>query len=141
MKYILDTSVAFKWEVPEPDSNKANHLRDDFRNAIHELLAPDVFPIELAHSLTRAERQGRIPVGHAALLWMDAMTTSPVMVSSAPLIPRAIAISSRMRIGVYDCLYVALAEREGGDFVTADTKLVANLQGQFPFIKDLATFP
>jgi putative transposase len=40
-------------------------------------------------------------------------------------LPRAIAISSAVRIGVYDCLYVALAEREGCEFVTADARLVA----------------
>ncbi len=33
MKYVLDSSVAFKWEVPETDSDKANLLRDDIRNA------------------------------------------------------------------------------------------------------------
>jgi len=43
MKYVLDASVAFKWVVPEPDSDKANLLRDDFRNGIHELLDPIYF--------------------------------------------------------------------------------------------------
>ena len=33
-----------------------------------ELLAPDVFPIEIGHALTRAERQKRIPVGAAVAL-------------------------------------------------------------------------
>jgi predicted nucleic acid-binding protein len=32
-----------------------------------------------------------------------------------------------MHVGVYDCLYVALAEREKCDLVTADEKLVRNL--------------
>jgi predicted nucleic acid-binding protein len=36
---------------------------------------------------------------------------------------------------------VALAEREKCDFVTADDKLVKNLQGQFPFIKSLSSLP
>ena len=56
MKYVLDSSVAFKWEVPETDSDKANRLREDFRHSVHEFLAPDFFPIELAHALTRAVR-------------------------------------------------------------------------------------
>ncbi|MCI0685515.1 MAG: type II toxin-antitoxin system VapC family toxin [Gemmataceae bacterium] len=60
MKYVLDSNVAFKWGVPEPDSDKANRLRDAFRNSLHEFLAPDFFPIELGHALTRAERQNRI---------------------------------------------------------------------------------
>jgi predicted nucleic acid-binding protein len=60
MRYVLDSSVAFKWVVPESDSDKAILLRDETRQGSHELLAPDVFPIEIAHALTRAERQGRV---------------------------------------------------------------------------------
>ena len=56
MKYVLDSSIAFKWLVPEPDSDKATALWDDYRSAIHDLVSPDVFPQELAHALTRAER-------------------------------------------------------------------------------------
>src|ERR1700730_10162425 len=104
MIYVLDSSVAFKREVPETHSDKANLLRDDLRNAIHELLGPDFLPLELAHALTRAERQGRIAVGHANLFCADAMTTPPVLLPSVPLAVRAIEISSSIRIGVYDCL-------------------------------------
>ena len=64
MKYVLDASVAIKWVIVEPDSNKAT-----------------------------------------------------------------------------DCLYVALAEREGCELLTADTKLITNLQTSFPFITSLATLP
>jgi hypothetical protein len=35
------------------------------------------------------------------------------LVSYLPLMSRAIDIASQMRCGVYDCLYVALAEKEG----------------------------
>ena len=141
MKYVLDSSVAFKWVVPETDSDKADRLREDYRNAVHELCSPDVFSSELAHALTRAERQGRIPVGQAALLWGEVMTSPPQVLPSAPLIPRAIDISSQLRIGVYDCLYVALAEREKCALVTADDKLVKNLQLHFAFLTSLASLP
>jgi predicted nucleic acid-binding protein len=46
-----------------------------------------------------------------------------------------------MKVGVYDCLYVALAEREDCEFVTADDKLVRRLQPHFPFIVALAALP
>mgnify|MGYP001608937228 CR=1 FL=1 len=141
MKYVLDSSVAFKWEVPETDSDKANLLRNDYRNALHELLAPDFFPLELAHALTRAERQARILVGQANLYWTDAMTTPPVLFPSLPLAIRAIDLSSLLHIGVYDCLYVALAEREKCDFITADDKLMNNVQKQFPFVRHLQSLP
>src|SRR5437764_15204539 len=132
MRYVLDSSVAFKWVVPEHFSDKAQRLRDDFRNAVHDLLAPDVFPAELAHALTRAERQGRLTPGEALTLWTEVMTTAPTLFPSVPLMPRAISISSSVHMGSYDCLYVALAGKEKCEFVTADDKLVKNLQSQFP---------
>jgi predicted nucleic acid-binding protein len=141
MRYVLDASVAFKWEVSETYSDKALILRSDFQQGIHELIAPDFFPLELAHALTRAERQGRIPLGQAVLLWAAAMTTSPLLMPALALAKRAIEISSHMRIGVYDCLYIALAEREKCDFVTADDRLVNSVQRQFPFVKHLKTLP
>ncbi len=69
------------------------------------------------------------------------MKTCPLLSPSVPLAPRAYTIASVARIGIYDCLYVALAEQEGCEFVTADDKLVKNLQAQFPFIVPLASFP
>jgi predicted nucleic acid-binding protein len=58
-----------------------------------------------------------------------------------PLLPRDYEVSSQTRKGVYDCLYVALAEREGCELLTADVKLIANLQPKFPFITPLASLP
>jgi predicted nucleic acid-binding protein len=141
MKYVLDSSVAFKWVVRELDSDKADLVRADFLNGIHELLAPDVYPVEVAHALTRAERQARVIVGQARHLNLDVLTTPPQFHSYRLLLTRAVDISSQMRIGVYDCLYVALAEREKCKLVTADDKLIKNLQGMFPFIVSLASMP
>ena len=141
MKYVLDSSAAFKWEVAEIDSDKAIRLRDETRRGLHVLLAPDVFPIEVAHAMTRAERQGRVSPADGWRLWLGIMADSPALQSYLSLIPRAYAISSAARIGVYDCLYVALAEREGCELITADNRLVANLQTHFPFIKALSIFP
>ena len=62
MKYVLDASVALKTVLKEPDSAAAIALRDDFKNQIHQLIAPDTLPIEIAHALTRAERRGIIPI-------------------------------------------------------------------------------
>ena len=54
---------------------------------------------------------------------------------------RAVEIASDMRCGFYDCLYVALAEREGCELVTSDQKMVAKLQKRFPFIVPLSRLP
>jgi predicted nucleic acid-binding protein len=67
MKYVIDASTAFQWEVPEPDSLKAIQLREDYRNGIHELISPDIFPAEVGNALIVAERKGRIVAGQFAV--------------------------------------------------------------------------
>ena len=127
--------------MPEPFSAKANDLRDAYRTALHQLLAPDVLAAEIAHALAKAERQGRIAPPQGSVLWTDIMTTQPVFAPSMPLIPRAFAIASGARIGIYDCLYVALSEREQCEVVTADVRLMNALQKQFPFIIHISSLP
>lgn len=41
MKFVLDASVALKTVLKEPDSAAAIALRDDFKNQVHQLIAPD----------------------------------------------------------------------------------------------------
>lgn len=94
MRYVLDSSVAFKWEVPEPDSDKADRLREDFRNALLEVLAPDIFPVELGHAFYKAERRKAIQIGQAEVFWDDAKTTAPLFLSTLHLVPKAIALAS-----------------------------------------------
>jgi predicted nucleic acid-binding protein len=141
MKYVLDASVALKWVLPEPLAAKARQLRDELQQQVHELLAPDVFPAEVAHALTRAERKKPIPLGYAAAFLANVLRTSPVLHQYIPLLARATDISSQARVGIYDCLYVALAELQQCELVTADDKLVKNLQPSFPFIVALAHLP
>ena len=109
MRYVVDSSVALKWVLPEPDSDKADLLREDYRNGIHQLIARDIFPVEIAHALTRAERRNLIAVGQAEPLLADVLSTAPVLYPYLSLLRRTVAISSAERVGVYDCLYVALA--------------------------------
>jgi predicted nucleic acid-binding protein len=141
MKYVLDSNVALKWVLSEPDDAKAIRIRDEFIQGIHELLAPDIFPIEIAHSLARAERRGIIQQTEGWTKLSDVLSTPPDLHPYLPLLARAFAIASQARIGVYDCLYVVLAEREGCDVLTADDRLVRTLQPLYPFIKALASVP
>ena len=69
MKYVVDSSVAIKWFVVEALRPKEIRLRDDFQNGALELLAPDLFPTEIANVLLVIERAKRIAprrCGHIA---------------------------------------------------------------------------
>ncbi|MBI1899990.1 MAG: type II toxin-antitoxin system VapC family toxin [Planctomycetia bacterium] len=109
MKYVVDASVALKWVLVEHHSSQALRLRADFQQQSHELHAPDVFPAECGHGLARAERRGIVPAGGTAALLGDIGTTFPQLHDSVALLQRAAALSSSLRLGFYDCLYLALA--------------------------------
>lgn len=132
--FVLDSSVAVKWALPEPGSAKALAIRDDILKQVHEVIAPDVFASEVAHALTKAERQKIIPFGEAATHLADIMDAGPALVPFLPLLARAVDISSATRIAVTDCIFVALAEREGCELVTADQRLITNLGSQFAIV-------
>lgn len=141
MKYVLDASAALRAVLPGPLGPKAIQLQDEYLRKIHDLLSPDIFPAEVASALTKAERQKLIPVGEGALHYADLASRWPAFQSHLPLTSRAMEISSQTRSAFYDCLYVALAEREGCEMVTADDRLLNNLQGRFPFIVRLSALP
>ena len=141
MKYVLDSCVALKWVLPEPQSAIAIRLRNSYHLALDELLAPDVFSVEVLHALTRAERQKRLQPGDGWPLWQSILGDLPTLHGQASLLKRAYEISSSVRIGIYDCLYVALAERERCDLITADQKLVNTLRGSFSFVISLGSLP
>jgi predicted nucleic acid-binding protein len=141
MRYVLDSNVALNWVLPETDDAKAIRIRDDFAHGTLDLISPDVFPIEVAHSLARAERRGEIRVGEGSQKLADVFTYMPALHPYLALLPEAFAPASHARIGVYDCLYVVLAEHEGCKLLTADDRLVRALQGALPFITALASLP
>jgi predicted nucleic acid-binding protein len=71
----------------------------------------------------------------------DLLAYLPALHATLTILSRAYEISSRVRIGVYDCLYVTLAEREGCELITADTRLMNSLLPSYPFIRSLDSLP
>lgn len=107
MRLVVDTSVALAWVLKEPLSPKARLFRDRYRQRHFDLIAPDTFVAEASRTLTRAERKKIIQVGDGVVLLADLLSTPPLLFSYLPLVQRAVEISSMMRVGFYDCLFVA----------------------------------
>ena len=89
MRYVLDSFVAVKWFLAEPDSAKAVQLLDDFAGQIHQLIAPDVLPVEIAHALSRAERRGLLQPPEGSQHLSDLLVYLPTLHSSLTILPRA----------------------------------------------------
>lgn len=141
MKAVLDASSGVQAVLPEADTPKAIRLLDEFGQGRHDLIAPDIYPLETLNVLSKAERQNRIPPGSGYALWQTLIADVPTLHPHVPLFPRAYAISTTYKVAIYDCLYVALAEQEKAELITSDVRLATNLQKAFPFIRLLSTFP
>ncbi len=122
MKYVLDANVGLKTVLPEDGTAAALALLTDFKNQIHELIAPDIYLVECGHALTRSERKGLIQPPEAFEKMLLIAATRPQLFQHISLMSRALEISSTTLHGLYDCLYLALGEREGCQVITADEK-------------------
>ncbi len=100
MRLVLDSSVALKWVLSEKDIPQAVRLRNEFRNGQHELLAPDIFPAEVSHALTRAERRGVIRPPSSIKRLNNVLIYALALYAYLPLLSRAVSISSQSRQGV-----------------------------------------
>lgn len=123
MSWVVDASVAVKWVIPEMLSDEADRVRDGG----DDVLAPDLLLVEVANALWRktAAREISSREADAAL---DLVRRSGIdLRPAAPLLPRAMEMARRLGHPVYDCVYLALAEREHAAFVTADQRLLRRL--------------
>jgi predicted nucleic acid-binding protein len=66
---------------------------------------------------------------------------APLFSPSNPLLVRAMEVALATRRAVYDCVYLALAEREGCELVTADEQFVRGLRNTYPFVTSLVALP
>jgi len=123
MRYVLDASVALKWVRDEEDSGRALFLRVEMEQGFHEYLAPDIFPVEISHVLTKFYRQNIMRAEEAETHLTSIMATLPQLVPSVDLLPSAFAIAQKTRTSFYDALYIALGESEGVPVITADQKM------------------
>jgi predicted nucleic acid-binding protein len=114
---VLDASVLVADLFDEPASNEA-------RAALAEpdpLHAPDYALTECANAVWKRFIRGEMEPGEATALLLDAERIPVELHRTADLLPAALVTAMRTRHPVYDCIYIALAEMEDAELVTADT--------------------
>jgi predicted nucleic acid-binding protein len=88
-----------------------------------------------------AERKSIIPPGEIGLHLRDLLAVAVPLHPSFPLLTRASEIALLTRLTVASSLYVALAEREQCQFLTAFPKVIRNTRKHFSFILPFASLP
>jgi hypothetical protein len=127
----------------------APELEAEFQAAVRQAMSSRRDPEAMRRAAERMDRMreetfrehGLLDFGVPAIRELRGDLPEWILIPSMPLLLRAAEIPSASRVGVYDCLYVALAERERRELVTADSRHLANLKPTLPFIIDLASLP
>ena len=126
MTWIVDASVAVKWVVPEPLSDQADRLL----GSDEILMAPDLLMVEAANTLWKKTRRRELSAAEAGRALAVLAESGLVVHPAHPLLARALAMAQQLAHPVYDCVYLALAERERATLITADERLLGRLEGR-----------
>ncbi len=119
MTLVVDASVAIKWYLEEPLSSAAQQLA----TVESELIAPDLIVAEVGNVLWKRLRLGEIAEAQAQAIAVALPRALANLVPAAELLPMALTIAAVLDHPIYDCLYLALAERSDTRMVTADRRL------------------
>jgi len=120
MTVVVDASVAVKWVLPETGSDRAVAIR-----TADDLIGPSLACAEIGSAIWRAVLRGDVPSADARHHLRVAVSHYRQIIPIEALADQAIALAIRLRHPIYDCFYIALAERERCALITADARLIA----------------
>lgn len=124
MSVVVDASIAVKWVVAEE-----GHQESLLLSRAQPLIAPDFVLVEAANVLWKKVRIDQL-MREQALQGLEFIRGAYAeLVPSNGLIERALSIALQLDHPVYDCLYLACAQVEQLEFMTADKRLAAKLAG------------
>ena len=138
-RVVVDCSVVVKWHIPTEDhAAAAEALLGDWEQQVVDVWVPNHFPSEVISAFLRASRRGRLTTDEAREAIRDLLALPFVLCDVTVVADRAFTIAHQHQQRAYDCLYVALAEREGSELWTGDERLYNALHTQHPLVRWIA---
>jgi predicted nucleic acid-binding protein len=131
----VDASVAVKWILPEPGSERALLLQERYADEDVDLVAPVLLVSEVGNVLWKRHRRGELTASEAQRCFEQFLRTSPALLDSNRTSTAALGIALAHDRPIYDCLYLAWALELRCDLVTADEKFFRALGAVFSCIQ------
>ena len=132
--YIVDTSIAVKWVVPEAGALTEAGTSEALKLLSHPLVAPDCMLAEFANAMFKKVQRNEIAAEQAREsigILPDIVEFLPIQ----PLIAEAFELALRLPHPVHDCIFLVAALRYNRRLITADAKFHTNS------LKSDSTFP
>ncbi|MCC7081985.1 MAG: type II toxin-antitoxin system VapC family toxin [Burkholderiales bacterium] len=105
---VIDSSVAMQWVLPEPDGERSRSYL-----GAPDTTAPDIILIEVANVLAKKVRADQMTADEAKVALSIVQDGIGRVAESAPLVHRSLELSVQLSHPVYDCIFLACAERNG----------------------------
>jgi predicted nucleic acid-binding protein len=119
MTLVVDASVATLWVLDQDGSDRAAALR-----AADAMIAPSLVAAEIGSALWKAVRRGDLDMSDAKAALEAALLSYKALFPLEDMRARALEFSVQLDHPIYDCFYLALAEREQAALVTKDERLL-----------------
>ena len=135
---IVDASIVLKWVLDEPDSDTADALLTEWTDKGFIVLAPTLLAYEIANILHQNVRKGEITLDRVKEGLAEIALTGLVFDFSQDLSlsMRAVELANKYSLpAAYDAHYLALAERQGCELWTADTRMWRAVRGKLPWVR------
>jgi predicted nucleic acid-binding protein len=123
MPFVLDSSVALAWLLPDEGGDAVDALADRLEQDF--ALVPAIWSLEVGNALLIAQRRGRIKDEELDGL-IAALTVLPIEIdpdASGPGLSAILDLARRLGLTSYDAAYVELAQRRALSLATLDGKL------------------
>ncbi|NBB82484.1 MAG: PIN domain-containing protein [Alphaproteobacteria bacterium] len=122
---VVDASVAAKWFFHEKDSD----LAIEILGQRSPMIAPDLILVEAGNIAWRHFRTGKAPKDMMVRLPSELTSYFDQIVPSQRCFPTAMEVATVLDHPVYDCVYLALAEKAETMLITADRRFHKRVQG------------
>jgi predicted nucleic acid-binding protein len=123
MPFVLDSSVAIAWLMPDETHDAADAICG--RLIADPAIVPEVWPLEIGNVLLFARRRGRLtpPQVKAAVRRLLALPIEIDTGTSEHALSETLELANAYDLTIYDAAYLELAIRRGLPLATLDQRL------------------
>lgn len=123
MGFVLDSSVALAWLLPDEGSAAVDALADRLERESVDV--PAIWGLEVGNALLTAMRRTRIDMAdvETSLAALAALPIRPDRSVEPEALTTVVALAARHGLTTYDASYIELAQRRQLPLATLDRKL------------------
>lgn len=132
---VVDCSVTAEGALPEPERKPALRLFERYASGEILPIAPDLLLAEFASLPAKWSRRKQISAEQAQRAFHLMTRCAPRVLDMRPRLSRALALSLRHQLSLWDCVHLAVALEHQCPFLTGERRLFRAGAGWHPSVR------